>query len=223
MSHEVGSRTGVCDADAEFITGGPKRDTRRDRRGTSESSRRDAASLFAGRDALLEELDQARSGPQMRHCRPPMAGGQGPQRRCIDWCPAWNQRPDTHLALHPDQDFDANQGGSLGGDRLRDQAIFRARAARRRIPHRSDSRLVHRGAIQPSRRGVGNSGRRGRHADLTTWYRTVLMGVRWVMTRRWASARRASLGVLVIGVDGTVLAVAPRSLPRSRIEATQVL
>jgi len=34
------------------------------------------------------------------------------------------------------------------------------------------------------------------------------------MTRRWLALGVLSLGVLVIGVDGTVLAVATRSLPR---------
>src|SRR5258705_13275994 len=151
-----------------------------------------------------------------------MAGGPGPRGAAAPGVCVRTSVRIPHLALHPESGFRRQPGkGSLGGDRLRDQTTFRARAARRRIPHRPDCCLVHRGAVQPLRRcGVGNSGRaRGATRFHPHGHRTAATRGAWVMTRRWLALGVLSLGVLVIGVDGTVLAGAPPFLSQG-IETT---
>src|SRR3984957_244809 len=130
-------------------------------------------------------------------------------------------------ALYAESGFrDQPAHASVGGDRRRGQGTVPARSAGRRIPARSERVLADRGVLQPDgRRGVGGLGRGRRTSGIYRHgHRSAAARGESVMTRAWLALAVLTLGVLLIGVDGTVLALAIPFISRDLgTAATQVL
>ena len=119
--------------------------------------------------------------------------------------------PYLALMYSQSQEFDlGHHARGLGRDRHRDHRTVPARAARRRLPARPDRGLADRGVLQPHRRDrlVHPRGPRRRPRLRPTHHRPTTQRSDNLMTRRWLALGVLTLAVLLIGIDGTVLALA---------------